>query len=341
MLEGLNKQVKPNRMKLQSTLPKLKQQHPELKNVYSKVLQYEPYRLFSNLYTLGRLRKNGKKVGRLRFKGKGFFKTFTYNQSGFQIISTGTRCQMLHLSKIGDIPIRAHKSLRGAIKQVTVKRYASGKWFAMLAIDKIKVGKSSPDKKVGIDVGIKHFLTDSDGRQIENPRFYLKVRDRIRIEQRRLSKKLKDSKNRERQKIKVAKLYEKLVNRRNDYLHKLSRFYANNYGFISVEDLDIKNLVRSHKVAQKILDASWSKFIQMLSYKAESAGGKLIKVNPRGTSKEYRYGKLDRDYNASLNILKRGLTGQGLPFEPVEIRPLRELTQVPASLIIEAGSPSL
>jgi len=96
-------------------------------------------------------------------------------------------------------------------------------------------------------------------------------------------------------------------------------------------------MVRNHNLAQKILDASWSKFLQMLSYKAENAGGTFLKVNPRGTSREYKHGKLDRDYNASLNILERGLAGLGRPFEPVEIKPL--LVAIPASLIIEAGSP--
>ncbi|MHC1610314.1 MAG: zinc ribbon domain-containing protein, partial [Candidatus Methanospirareceae archaeon] len=92
--------------------------------------------------------------------------------------------------------------------------------------------------------------------------------------------------------------------------------------------------------AQSILDASWSKFFSMLSYKAESAGKIVEVVNPRGTSKEYKYGEgVDRDYNASLNILERGLVGQGLPFVPLEMEPLRELVTVPASSIVEGGSP--
>ncbi|MEX2720963.1 MAG: helix-turn-helix domain-containing protein [Candidatus Wukongarchaeota archaeon] len=91
MLEGLNKQEKPNMFELQNSIPELKEKHSELKNVYSKVLQHEPYRLFSNLRSLSGLKKNGKKVGRLRFKGKNWFKTFTYNQSGFKIIKEKER----------------------------------------------------------------------------------------------------------------------------------------------------------------------------------------------------------------------------------------------------------
>ena len=104
MLEGTNEQEA--QLELQSQLPELKEKYPELKGVYSKVLQYEVYRLFSNLRSLSELKKKGRKVGRLRFKGKEWFKTFTYNQSGFKIIKTDNRLDKLHLSKIGDISIR-------------------------------------------------------------------------------------------------------------------------------------------------------------------------------------------------------------------------------------------
>ena len=339
LLENLNKQDKPNKLKLQSMLPKLKNQYPELKEVYSKVLQYECYKLFSNLKALGRLKKNKRKVGKLRFKSKSRFKTFVYNQSGFKLITTGKRLNKLHLSKIGDIPIRQHRQIDGKIKQVVIKRYSSGKWYVMICIEKhISIKKKQPKKKIGIDVGIKYFLTDSDGRHIENPKFYDKLLHRITLEQRRLSRKQKGSKNWEKQKVKLVRYYEKLVNKRDDFLHKLARYYADNYDFIAVEDLNIKDMSRNHHLARRILDVSWGKFFQLLSYKVESTGGIIVKVNPRGTSKEYKYGKLDRDYNASINILERGLSGQGLPFEPVETRPLRV---IPASLVIEAGSPVL
>ena len=116
MLEGLNNQEKPNKLELQSTLPKLKEKYPELKEVHSKVLQHEVYRLFSNLRALAQLKKNGKKVGRLKFKGKGWFKTFTFNQSGFELRKTGKKLDRLWLSKIGDIPIRVHREIEGNIK---------------------------------------------------------------------------------------------------------------------------------------------------------------------------------------------------------------------------------
>jgi putative transposase len=192
-------------------------------------------------------------------------------------------------------------------------------------------------KAVGLDVGVKHFLFDSDGRQIENPKFYERSLERIQKVHRVLSKKKNCSKNRAKAKVRLARAYEKVVNQRDDFLHKLSRFYVNYYGVIAIEDLNVTAMVRNRAFAGRILDASWSKFFAMLSYKAENAGRILVKVNPKGTSQEYKHGELDRDYNASLNVLERGLAGLGRPFVPVEVKSL--LIAIPASDIVEAGSP--
>jgi len=325
----------PSRFELQAQLPKLKQENPELNKVYSKVLQMVLHQLYSNLKALSQLKRNGKKVGKLRFKGKGWYKTFVYNQSGFKLIKTGKRLDLLHLSKIGDIPIRIHREVEGKIKQVIIKRHNSGKWFAYLCIEReIAVKKAEHKRAIGIDVGIKHFLTDSDGRQIENPKFYQKTLERIRVLQHWLSKKKKGSKNREKARIKLAKAYERLVNQRDDFLHKLSKFYINNYDVICVEDLKIQNMVRNHNLSQKILDASWGKFLQLLEYKAERAGVRVVKVNPRGTSEGLSYENPLRDWISACRIKMRGW---GSPDSPAEMEPL--LVEIPASSIIEAGSP--
>jgi len=308
----------PSRLELQSELPKLKKEMPELNKVYSRVLQMVLYQLYSNLKALSRLKKKGKKVGKLRYKGR-WFKTFVYNQSGFKIIRTGKRLDRLHLSKIGDIPIRIHREIEGKIKQVIIKRYSSGKWFALVCVEKEKEQKPKTGKVIGIDVGIRFFLTDSEGRQVENPRLYEKTLERIRIEQRRLSKKKKGSNNYEKQRKKLAKKYEKLVNQRDDFLHKLSRFYVDNYDIICVENLNIRNMVQNSNLAQKILDASWGKFVAMLSYKAERAGRRVIKANPKGTSKGLTYNNPLRDYISACRILMRGWDG---PDSLLERRPL-------------------
>jgi putative transposase len=297
----------PSRFELQAQLPKLKREKPELNKVYSKVLQMVLQQLYSNLKALSQLKKNGKKVGRLRFKGKGWYKTFIYNQSGFKLIKTGKRLDLLRLSKIGDIPIRLHRAVEGEIKQVIIKKHNSGKWFACICVKKeIKVIRRELKKAIGIDVGIKHFLTDSEGRQIENPRFYEKTLERIRVAQHWLSRKKKGSKNYEKQRIKLAKLYEKLTNQRNDFLHKLSRFYVNDYDVICVENLNIKGMVRNRNLAQKILDASWGKFLHMLEYKAESAGTLVVKVSPRGTSEGLSYENPLRDWISANRIKMKG-----------------------------------
>jgi len=344
LLECLNNQTKPNRLELQNKIPDIKKQHQWLKDIYSKTLQYESYRLFSNLRSLSQLKKNGRKVGRLRFKGKNWFKTFTYNQSGFKIINTETRLDKLHLSKIGEIPIKLHRQINGTIKQIVIKKYPSGKWYACICTDeKQSTAENRPIKKaVGLDLGIKYFLTDSDGRHIENPHNLKNGLKKLRREQCRLSKKKEQSNNRNKQRVKVAKIYEKIANQRLDFLHKLSINYVNNYDMIAIENLGIKGMVRNRSLSRCISDASWGRFANILSYKAENAGRVVVKVDPKGTSQEYNYGELDRDYNASLNILQRGLERlpQGLrEITPVETEPLRELTLVPVSSVVESGSP--
>lgn len=125
----MNNQKEIDKSQIRGIIPDIKICEPKFKNLHSKAMQYECYRLFSNLRALAKT-KGKRKVGRLRFKGKGWFKTFSYNQSGFKLIQTGKRHQTLWLSKIGNIPIRCHRNIKGKIKQITIKKEASGKWFA-------------------------------------------------------------------------------------------------------------------------------------------------------------------------------------------------------------------
>ena len=308
----------------QALIVKLKrEENPELNKVYAKVLQMVNYQLWSNIKALAKLKQNGKKVGKLRYKTGNSFKTLNFNQSGFGIDFENKK---LILSKIGSIPIKLHRPVEGKIKGVIVKRERSGRWYAIVQVENNAKQLPPTGKTVGIDVGIRHFLTDSDGRHVENPRFYERTLKSIKILQKNLSRKQKGSKNREKARIRLAKAYEKLANQRNDFLHKLSRFYVDNYDLIMVEDLKITNMVRNHRLAQKILDASWSKFLQMLSYKAERAGRRVVKVSQRGTSQENEEKIKDRDYRAAVNILNRGLSGLGRPLAPVEERPLLRIS---------------
>ncbi len=334
LLEELNKAKAEGRhlsqKDTQAFIVKLKAEKPELGQAYSKVLQMVNHQLWGNVRALSALKKNGRKVGRLRFKGQ-WFKTLNFNQSGFRIEG-----KKLRLSKVGTISIRLHCPIAGNIKGVFIKRELSGKWFAIFQVENSVVHLPQNGATVGLDVGVKHLLSDSDGRQVENTRFYDRSLERLQKAHRVLSRKKKGSRNRAKAKVRLSRVYEKIVNQRDGFLHKLSRLYVNNYGVIAAEDLHIKNMVRNRNLSSEILDASWNRFFQLLSCKAESAGRALVKVNPRGAGREHKHGGLDRDYNASLNILERGLAGLGRPSAPVEIKPL---LPVAASQIVEAGSP--
>lgn len=350
----------PSRYELQATLPQLKHVRESLGNVNSKVLQMVLFTLYSNLSSLVALKKKGKKVGRLRYKRYGSFKSFILNQSGFKIKTTENRFDKLYVSKVGDIPIMIHREIEGDIKQVIIKKYKSGEWYALVCTEnEVESVSQIPESLVGIDMGLMHFMTDNNGVQVENPKFYKQTLARIMIEQRRLSRKKKGSKNRLKQKERLNNLYNKLTSQRDDFLHKLSREYVNTYDMISVEDLSIGNMVRNRRLAQSILDSSWGKFFSMLSYKAESAGKIFVKIDPKNTSKEcsvcgsirdmplsqrtYTCSQcgnvMDRDINAAINILNRGIVRQGLPSTLLEIAPLPTPIQVSASVIVEGGSP--
>ncbi len=343
LLEWLNEQDEVNKYELQNRLPSLKQEHPELKQVYSKALQYEVHRLFHNLHALSQSKKKGNKVGRLRFKSSQSFKTIHYNQSGFKIMKTGNRLDKLHISKVGNLPIRMHRPVKGDIKQVVIKHYRSGKWYASIMVEQENEVAEQPIKKaVGIDVGLKHYCSDSDGRQFENPEYLKKSAKKLERRQKKLSRMKHGSNNSNKQRARVARQHERIENQRNDFLHKLSHYYVNNYDLIAVEDLNIKNMTKNPHLAKKITDASWNKFTELLSYKAERAGKTVVKVNPQGTSQEHKHGQdIDRDYNASLNILEKGIDklGSGRPEStPADTKPLQELQHVPASQVVESGS---
>ena len=184
-------------------------------------------------------------------------------------------------------------------------------------------------ESIGIDLGIKDFVICSDGTVYENKRFFEKSLRKLKIYQRRLSKKKKDSKNREKARLKVSKQYKKVKNQRNDYQHKISRELADKYRAIFLETLNVKNMVKNRKLSRVISDVSWSSFITKLEYKIAENQGKIVKISPfypssktcsncGNVKKELKLSErtyhceecgfiIDRDLNASINILKAGL----------------------------------
>lgn len=349
LLSELQQQKVIDRAQIQGLLPDLKICEPELRQVYSKTLQYECYRLFSNLRSLSQSKKNKRKTGRLRFKGKNWFKTFTYNQSGFKLIKTGKRHQVLHLSKIGDIKIRVHRKIEGKIKQVTIKKEPSEKWYAFVNEENKEIINKQPTEKiVGIDLGLTDVVYDSDGNKISNPRHLKKYEEGLSKLQRRLSKKKIKSNNRDKARLRLARQYEKLANSRDDFLHKLSNYYVNNYDVIAMENINITYMTNNKLFSKSILDASWGKLRQFIAYKAERAGKIYLPIDYKGTTQRcsncgnkvrkeiwnrqhncpFCNFNAPRDYNSALEIKRLCLqkVGQELSeFKPVKIAMAAEL----------------
>lgn len=268
------------RNELNLLIPDWKSINSDLKKIHSQVLQNVSDRLDKSFKSFFTRVKSGGKAGFPRFKSKERYDSFTFPQSGFRL-----ERGRLKLSKIGWVDIKLHREIEGKVKTLTVKKTSSGKWFANFSVMKeIEVKHERIDKCVGVDVGLESFYADSEGNKVENPRWLRKSEERLKFLQRRHSRKRKGSKNRKKSKLKVAKLHEKVVNQRNDFLHKESKKLAENYSLIAVEKLYIKNMVKNRYLAKSINDAGWRRFLQFLSYKVEETGGRIVEVNAKSTS---------------------------------------------------------
>jgi putative transposase len=332
LLEELNSQEKIDRNKVQHKIVELKKEFPELKKVYSKTLQYECYRLFSNLSGLSKSKKKGNKVGRLRFKGYKWYKTFVLNQSGYKFIKTSKHYDKLRISKIGEINVRVHRNIEGNIKGIIIKRKVNS-WEAHIITD-AKYIISKGNSEIGIDMGVISFLHTSNNEKIENPLYMNQELDKLKNIHRRISKTKKGSHNRKKHCLLLEKVWETIDNKKKDFFHKVTTHLVTTSKFIAVEKLNIKSMTKNVKGKyynhRNILDSSWGMFLQMLKFKAESAGVEYVEVDPKNTSKTCcKCGKLqnmptsirtykcecghiiDRDYNASINILAKG---KGLTF---------------------------
>jgi len=191
----------------------------------------------------------------------------------------------LYVSKMGELSIVQHRAIEGQIKTLTIKQTPTGKWFATFCAEQDKKKAVRQDfVMAGIDVGLYHFYTDSLGNIVDNPRCLRKSEQKLAYAQKKHSHKKKGSKNKLKSRLKAALVYEKISNQRQDFLHKESRKLAGLYSVIAVEKLSIKNMLQNWHLSKSIADAAWHKFLQMLAYKVEETGGKLLKVNAQGTS---------------------------------------------------------
>lgn len=233
----------------------------------------------------------------------------------------------------GYIKIKLHRPLEGTPKTAHLVLRADGHWYVLIVCETFPQNEHVPSTcthdAIGIDVGLKSFLTDSEGNTIGNPRSYRTSQRTLRRKQRILSRRKKGSHRKRKAARNVAKTHLKVSRQRRDHHFKVAKQYAGHYHHIVVEDLHITNMVKNHHVSKSIYDAGWGQFLTILACKAESAGHEMIRVNPRYTSQKcFQCGEIvqkslsvrthicphcgyiaDRDVNAAKNILKTFLAG--------------------------------
>ncbi len=281
----------------QKQLPLIKDNKPEYADIYAQSLQYQVRILDTAFKNFFRRVKKGETPGFPRFKGKNRINSIHYPQQGFKIVDG-----KLKLSKIGHVKLKQHREIDGIIKTCTVTKTKSNKYYVCFVIEKeIEVKETKIEKAVGVDMGVRVFAQLSDGLTIQNPRTLKKYQTKLLKAHRNLSKKKKGSNNKEKARKKVAKIHEKIVNTRLDFMHNHSNFLIQNYDLIGIEKLLIPNMTPTSKgtienpgkmVKQKsglnrsILDASWGKFFEILIYKAEEANKIVQQVNPQYTSQK-------------------------------------------------------
>ena len=262
------------------------------------------------------------------------FKNKHNNHQSYRTINQGNKIRIvgnyLKLPKLGYVKVKQSMEV-GHINNVTIEKTSTEKYFAVLNVDFEPEFKQNNGKQIGIDVGLKEFYTDSNGNKVENHKYFEKAEKKLKKAQRRLSRKQIGSKNRNKQRIKIAKIYEKIVNQRNDFLQKESTKLVRENQTICIEDLNIKRMKKNHRLAKAISSVSWSKFFVMLEYKATWYGNIIIRVptfypssqicskcgqgNPivknlwiREWECPFCHTHHDRDYNAAINILNKGLS---------------------------------
>ena len=298
-------------------LPVWKKDHPELKEVYSQVLQDVAHRVHLAFDAFFDRVKKGETPGFPRFKGVGQYDSLTYTQAKNFKVGDST----IELPKFGKVKAKIHRRPWGELKTCTLHRVNS-KWFACLCQEVEPEPLPPSDKSVGIDVGLKTFAALSDGTFIKNPRFFRRDEKAFAKAQRKLLKQKRGSRERRKVRKVASRIHERIRNRRHDFCHQNARRIVNRFGIIAVEKLNVKGMVKNHHLAKSISDAAWSQFRYILTTKAESAGRKMVAVDPAFTTQDcsgcgYRAKKklserwhlcpmcglsLDRDTNAAVNI---------------------------------------
>ncbi len=314
-----------------ATLPQLKAYCPELSTVHSHVLQDVAMRIdlaFKAYFRRGKARDG--KPGYPRFRGHGRYDSMTFPQYG-------NGCKLVDgvpkLSKVGALRVVQHRPLEGTPKTCTIRRSSTGKWYVTIICDVEAHPLPVTGETVGIDVGLISFATLSTGESTACPKFLRTDEKDLKRTQRKLSAATRGTPERRKRRKVVARVYERISNRRTNFTHQESRRLVNRFDVIAVEDLSVHWMVHNHCLAKSIHEAAWSQFATFLSYKAAWAGRAFVAVNPAYTSQDcsgcgHRQKKtlaervhrcvccgltLDRDHNAAFNIKRRGLQSLGFP----------------------------
>ena len=316
---------------LYNTPSQYKAEFPWLREVDSLALsnvQLNLQKAYKNFFKSG--------FGFPKFKKKSHSQSYQTNNQRGSIVLDG---RFIKLPKVGWVRVKAHRQIKGTIKSATISMTPTGAYYVSILCETEISPLPKTNSNVGIDLGLSDFAILSTGEKIGNEHFLKQLSEKLAKEQRILSRralaakkagrKLSDSKNYQKQRVKVARIYDKIANMRRDFLHKLSTNLIKNHDILCIEDLSSKNLMKNHKLAKAIGGASWSEFVRMLEYKAAWYEKQVSKISRWYPSSQlcsdcgFNSGKKplsvrhwtcencgshhDRDINASINILNEGL----------------------------------
>ena len=315
----------PTITRFHKTLPQLKKTHPWYGEIHSQVLQDVVKRVKVTFDRFLKGDSNGKPSGKPRFKPRNRFRTFTYPQMKDGCLQGN----LINLPKLGKVKVIHHRPIPDGfkIKTASVTKKADGYYLTLSLEDKtvpeIKPD-FNPDSITGIDLGLKEFLTTADGETIAIPKHYRKAQKRLRVIQKRVSRRQKGSKGRLKAIKQLGKQHKKVADKRKDFHFKTANYLLSKYDVVAHENLNVKGLART-RLAKSVVDAGWSNFLSILANKAENAGLLVIAVSAHNTTQDcsncgekvpkklhvrwhncpYCGRSLDRDHNAAINIKNR------------------------------------